>query len=210
MVKCTRSPKTPKVHSWKEVHREKWLGLSQINWEDNKGRHRVWEAVTRTTKQTGVVDAVDIIAIVRKDGEEDRIVIISQFRPPTEKVCLEIPSGLVDAGETAEQAALRELKEETGYRGTVVGVSPDTCYEPGLTSATCAVVQVLIDGNLEENIHPVPEMEDGECIATRLVPLSQLLVTLNRLMREEGMTVDAKVWTLACGLNFAQSFPPRP
>lgn len=38
------------------MHREKWLGLSQINWEDNKGRHRVWEAVTRTTKQTGVVD----------------------------------------------------------------------------------------------------------------------------------------------------------
>jgi hypothetical protein len=40
----------------RQVHREKWLGLSQINWEDNKGRHRVWEAVTRTTKQTGVVD----------------------------------------------------------------------------------------------------------------------------------------------------------
>lgn len=37
--------------------------------------------------------AVDIIAIVRQDGLEDRIIVISQFRPPTQKVCLEIPSG---------------------------------------------------------------------------------------------------------------------
>lgn len=35
-------------------------------------------------------------------------------------MCIEVPAGLVDAGEGAEQSAVRELKEETGYVGEVV------------------------------------------------------------------------------------------
>lgn len=42
-----------------------------------------------------------------------------QFRPPIKKVVIEIPAGLVDAGEGAAESAVRELKEETGYVGTV-------------------------------------------------------------------------------------------
>lgn len=37
---------------------------------------------------------------------------------------LSVCVGLIDEGETAEAAALRELKEETGYKGEVVGVTP--------------------------------------------------------------------------------------
>lgn len=42
-----------------------------------------------------------------------------QFRPPINKVVIEIPAGLVDAGESAAESAVRELKEETGYVGAV-------------------------------------------------------------------------------------------
>lgn len=47
-----------------------------------------------------------------------------QFRPPLDKIVIEVPAGLIDAGETAEEAAVRELKEETGYVGTVSETSP--------------------------------------------------------------------------------------
>ena len=40
-----------------------------------------------------------------------------QFRPAVGKFVLEMPAGLVDGSETASQAALRELHEETGYTG---------------------------------------------------------------------------------------------
>jgi 8-oxo-dGTP pyrophosphatase MutT (NUDIX family) len=51
-----------------------------------------------------------------------------QFRPPIDAVTIEVPAGLMDEGETAEECALRELKEETGYTGVVMeggfGVTP--------------------------------------------------------------------------------------
>jgi len=43
-----------------------------------------------------------------------------QWRPPIGKVCIEVPAGLIDEGETAEECALRELKEETGYVGEII------------------------------------------------------------------------------------------
>jgi 8-oxo-dGTP pyrophosphatase MutT (NUDIX family) len=47
-----------------------------------------------------------------------------QYRPPIDKVAIEVPAGLVDAGETPEQAAVREMKEETGYVAVVSETSP--------------------------------------------------------------------------------------
>jgi ADP-ribose pyrophosphatase len=52
------------------------------------------------------------------------MILQKQYRPPVDKVTIEVPAGLIDAGETAEQAAERELKEETGYVGKAVQNSP--------------------------------------------------------------------------------------
>lgn len=55
--------------------------------------------------------AVAVVAR-RRDG---RFVFIRQFRKAMERICFEVMAGNVDPGETMEAAAVRELKEETGY-----------------------------------------------------------------------------------------------
>jgi len=55
--------------------------------------------------------AVAVVAR-RRDG---RFVFIRQFRKAMERMCFEVMAGNVDPGEAAQAAAIRELKEETGY-----------------------------------------------------------------------------------------------
>lgn len=55
-------------------------------------------------------------AVFRPDG---RVLLGSRRNPPFDKV-FSLPGGLVETGETLEQAALREVEEETGVRGEII------------------------------------------------------------------------------------------
>ena len=55
--------------------------------------------------------AVGIVALT----DENKIVLVKQFRKPIEQVIWEIPAGKLEKGENPKDCAIRELKEETGY-----------------------------------------------------------------------------------------------
>jgi ADP-ribose pyrophosphatase len=54
-------------------------------------------------------------AVVLALDAAGRVLVVEQFRLPARDVLWELPAGRVDPGESALEAARRELREETGY-----------------------------------------------------------------------------------------------
>ena len=104
------------------------------------GKDRIWEAAARKTRKSSGIDAVAIAPILRHPNKPPSTIVILQYRPPVEAICVEFPAGLIDEGETPEQAAVRELKEETGYEGKVCDCSPTLSNQPGMTNANMQVL----------------------------------------------------------------------
>jgi len=55
--------------------------------------------------------ATAIVAV----SNDDKILLVKQHRPAINEFMLEVPAGIFDEGESAEQCGLRELEEETGF-----------------------------------------------------------------------------------------------
>jgi ADP-ribose pyrophosphatase len=172
------------VTSSTEVARTRWLSLHTLQWTDPVGATRAWDCAARTTKEDPTaVDAVIIIPILKDPNDPTRPIetlLVEQYRPPVRSVTLEFPAGLVDhaTGETVAQAALRELREETGYVGeacrSIPTVSSKLCMSPGLCNEIVQVVVVDVDlSNPYNHNVPTPQLDPGEFCTVRRVTLQQ-------------------------------------
>jgi ADP-ribose pyrophosphatase len=103
-------------------------------------------------------------------NEEGQIVVEKQFRRGVDEVVFEIPAGSIDPGETPVEAAIRELKEETGFTGEGEKVF-ETLTQPGFSSMKAYVVILKItdtngkharehDENIEFEVMPVEQIEN--------------------------------------------------
>ncbi len=141
---------------------------------DNK-----WEVVRHA-------DAVAILAL----NDQGEMLLVRQFRPAINSFTVEAPAGLIDAGETPEQAAKRELQEEAGLDGdmqllTRFYASPGFCDEQ---------LFVFAASNLHESRLPMDEDEDIEVL---WLPPAQMLANLQSgAMIGSASTVSAALFGL--------------
>lgn len=83
-------------------------------------------------------DFVNVVALT----EDDEIVLVEQYRHGSAEMTLEVPGGLIDAGEDPIAAGLRELVEETGYGGGSAEILGVTRPNPAIQSNRLTTILV--------------------------------------------------------------------
>lgn len=183
----------------------KWIKLQRATYTDSKGTSRVWELASRRTTSASGIDAVAIGNIIHHPHNPPSTILVIQFRPPLNAFTIEWPAGLIDANETPQEAAIRELYEETGYRGKVVSESPAVSADPGMSTANMVLCMVEVQVGEGEK-EPEQHLDDGEEIQRVNVPLSELYERLETYSKE-GYVVAAKLYHWAAGVKFAMEHP---
>ncbi|KAF8293678.1 hypothetical protein DL93DRAFT_2161432 [Clavulina sp. PMI_390] len=180
----------------------KWLKLDIIDWEDQEGVRRKWEVASRKTTGSGGVDAVEIIALLRSQTKDEPIstIIIEQYRPPTKRISI----GLIDADESAESAALRELEEETGFKAEeVMECTPIQWSDPGMTTVTMKTAFLSVPVSSVHAPLPKQRLEEGEHVVRRIVPIEELKSILAEYSKQ-GAAIDSRLSHFAEGWDLAR------
>jgi ADP-ribose pyrophosphatase len=108
-----------------------------------------------------VVERSDFVLVVAGDAE--RIVLVRQYRPATEKYYWSLPAGYIGNGEAPEQAAVRELQEETGLRAGSARKLMTLDPLPGYLKSSACIVRCFCS-DLTVDIEDTDEIAEARLV----------------------------------------------
>ena len=132
-----------------------------------------------------VLDTSDWVNVVALTPDEE-LILVRQHRFASGELSWEVPGGVIDPGEGPVEAAVRELREETGFVGEKVRIIGSCRPNPAILRNRCHFV--LVEGarlTTETAFDPNEELE------TRLLPLAEAASWAKKGRIEHALSLDA-------------------
>lgn len=167
----------------------RYLKLYNAEYLNKNGECKNWSIASRKDLDTlknnyfhGIEDKIDAVIIVATHVDEDKLVVIKQFRVPLNDYVYEIPAGLIDFGEDFETTVRRELKEETGLDLILIDydkTKTKAYISTGMTDESAALVFCTCNGEISKEF-----LEPDEDIEVMLLSRveAKILITSNEKM----------------------------
>lgn len=155
--------KTPKIKKQKVIAQTRIFAVEELELEFSNGVFRIYERL-----KAGKHGAVMIIPML----DSETMLLIKEYAAGLERYELAFPKGLIDPGESALEAANRELQEEAGYAAKSLSELKKITLAPGYLSHEMhlVVAEDLFESKLEGD-----EPEPIEVVPWKLSDIDKLL-----------------------------------
>jgi len=168
----------------------RWIRPMRVIYENDLGQVLEWDYIERT-------NARQTVLVMPRFKESGDLLFVRQYRVIFDCYVIGFPAGVLDE-EDIEACALRELKEETGYTGKVVQVSPPLTSNSALVKETSRCVLV----ELEEDIAPgAQRLEPSEKIEVHRVKKGQLKDYFEK-SAARGDIIGGSLWYLLLATQY--------
>lgn len=152
---------------------------------------RLPDGTTSKREQIRHPGAVAVIAL----DDEQQVLLVRQYRLPAERILVELPAGTLEPGEDPREAAIRELREETGFRPGELEHLGGLFVAPGYTTEyihlylTREVTHDPLDGDVDEfiSMERRPLREALDMIESGEIVDSKTIIGLLRVARRLGL-----------------------
>ncbi|VBB69364.1 ADP-ribose pyrophosphatase [invertebrate metagenome] len=160
-------------------------------------RHRLYDGSWGPVLERELFERGHAVAVLLYDPHRDTLVLIEQFRLGAMAVgwnpwLLEVVAGIIESGETAEQVAHREVREESGCEMTALERVGHYLVSPGGSTETVELFCGRVDSVHAGGVHG--RVEEGENIRVVVIPADAALGMLTQGAFNNGAILIVMLW----------------
>ncbi|MCQ2473463.1 MAG: NUDIX hydrolase [Saccharofermentans sp.] len=147
-----------------KVHEGRFITSYNAEYETSLGNKKIYEMVSRDKNITSLEDIArekcDAVVLIVTSADGEKLLLNKEYRMAVGGFAYNFPAGLIDAGETPEVAAKRELWEETGLNLFAIDeVLPLSFSGVGITNERSCCVLGKAEGEFSPSTSDEEEIE---------------------------------------------------